>query len=112
MLHLQSGQVLADSSQRPGDPQVGEQLRKLFSELREIRDLLLNKRKPTLTVGEVAALVGRDPYTVRSWIKTGRINAIRVMGTGPRGRLLIERSELDRLLASGRAASLTDGDLP
>ena len=102
----------ADASLPPLGPQIGDQLRSLFAELREIREILANQRKPNLTVGEVALLVGRDPYTVRTWVKTGRLKAIRVLGTGPRGRLLIERSELDRLLADGRGGSVPDADVP
>jgi excisionase family DNA binding protein len=84
------------------------QLQTVLDELRAIRDLLESKRKPTLTVDEVARLVGRDPYTVRTWIKRGRLRAIRVQGTGPRGRLLIERSEFDRLLQAGFAGEIPD----
>lgn len=59
------------------------------------------KAKPLLTVEEVAAEVGRAPYTVRTWINNGRLNATRVHGTGPRGRLLVKREDLDDLLTGG-----------
>jgi excisionase family DNA binding protein len=60
------------------------------------------KAKPLLTVEEVAAEVGRSNYTCRSWIKSGKLKATRVQGTGPRGRLLVRREDLDRLLDGGR----------
>ncbi|QDT16379.1 helix-turn-helix domain-containing protein [Alienimonas californiensis] len=59
------------------------------------------KAKPLLTVEEVAAEVGRAPYTVRTWINNGRLSATRVHGTGPRGRLLVRREDLEELLADG-----------
>ncbi|MFH5804462.1 helix-turn-helix domain-containing protein [Alienimonas sp. DA493] len=58
-------------------------------------------KKPLLTVDDVAAEVGRAPYTVRSWINNGRLNATRVSGTGPRGRLLVRREDLDELISAG-----------
>jgi excisionase family DNA binding protein len=76
--------------------------------LKEIRDMrttmsqilarLEGTTKPYYTVEEVAELRGRSPYTVRRWIQEGRITATRVMGTGPRGRLLIAQEELPKLV--------------
>jgi excisionase family DNA binding protein len=57
--------------------------------------------KPLYTVGELAALTGRSDYTVRRWILEGRITATRVMGTGPRGRLLIAHEQLRKLVEGG-----------
>jgi excisionase family DNA binding protein len=66
----------------------------------DIRDQLAKKRKETYTVEEVAELVGRSPYTVRRWIAEGTIVAERVAGTGPKGRLLIRRDQIDRLIGA------------
>ena len=57
--------------------------------------------KPVYSVAELARLVGRDPYTVRAWIKAGRVRATRLPGTGARGRLQIAREEVERVLADG-----------
>lgn len=73
-------------------------LERVLAELARLRDLLEDRVKPLLTVGEVAELVGRNEYTVRRWIKENRLAATRVSGTGPKGRLLIRREDLDRLL--------------
>lgn len=59
--------------------------------------------KPLLTVDEVADLTGRSAYTVRRWVKQGLLRARRVDGAGPKGRLLTERGELERLLRRGLA---------
>ena len=73
----------------------------ISAELRDIRAQLEGRLKSHLTVDEVAALTGRVPYTIRRWVSDGRIHAERVNGTGPRGRLLIPRAELDKLISSG-----------
>jgi excisionase family DNA binding protein len=53
-------------------------------------------------VEEVARLVGRSAYTVRRWIAEHRINASRIADTGPRGRLLIPREEVGKLISEGK----------
>jgi excisionase family DNA binding protein len=73
----------------------------LLHELAAIRDSLSRRTKSHMTVDEVAEAVGRSDYTVRRWIAEGRIVATRVHGTGPRGRLLVPRAELDRLIHDG-----------
>jgi excisionase family DNA binding protein len=84
----------------------------MMTELRQIRAMIEGTRKQLLTVEEVARLVGRDPYTIRIWVKKGKLGATRVSGTGPRGRLLIARSELDRILADGRGGNVPEAALP
>jgi excisionase family DNA binding protein len=88
------------------------ELRELKETVREFRQQLSETTKPLLTVEEVAELVGRAAYTVRSWISAGKINAIRVSGTGPRGRLLIPRSELEKLIRDGKAENVPPTAVP
>lgn len=72
----------------------------------DVRDQLKKKRKPLLTVEEVAEIVGRTPYTVRRWITEGRIEATRVHGSGPKGKLLIAHEQIDRLVAEGKGGGV------
>jgi excisionase family DNA binding protein len=83
-------------------------LRPLKAELEFIRATLQARRKDHYTVEEVARLTGRSAYTVRRWVALGRIRAIRISGTGPKGRLLIPREELDTLIAAGLGARVPD----
>jgi hypothetical protein len=74
--------------------------------MQDVRRLLRGKQKEHLTVEEFADLVSRAPFTVRTWLKQGRIKATRFAGTGPRGRLLIARDQLPRLVEAGLASGL------
>jgi excisionase family DNA binding protein len=58
-------------------------------------------QKDFYTVAEVAQYVGRSAFTVRRWITEGKIDGIRLAGTGPRGRLLVPHGELLRLFEKG-----------
>ncbi|WP_406699476.1 helix-turn-helix domain-containing protein [Singulisphaera sp. Ch08] len=82
-------------------------IRKLQVAVDEIRAQLGGMRKDYYTVEEVARATGRSSYTIRSWVRAGRIRAIRVEGTGPRGRLLIAREEMERLVYSGLAGQVS-----
>jgi excisionase family DNA binding protein len=82
-------------------------LAEILDGLRDLRDLLAGVRKDWYTVEEVGELTGRATYTIRRWIKEGRLKATRVSGTGPRGRLLVGREELQGLIAAGLG-----GDVP
>lgn len=57
--------------------------------------------KEWLTAEDIAARTGRKPFTVRRWNTKGIITGIRIEGSGPRGRLLFHRSELDKLMKAG-----------
>jgi excisionase family DNA binding protein len=76
-----------------------------------IRELLSARRKDTFTVGELAGLTGRSSYTVRRWIAEGRLSAIRIAEGGPRGRLLIPRAELERLISTGQGGRIPESAL-
>ena len=69
--------------------------------LDDLHALLSNATKPFYTVGELAKNVGRSPYIVRCWVADGKIKAIRLKDTGPRGRLLISRSETLKISEAG-----------
>src|SRR5688500_6769151 len=99
-----------------GEAPLTEELSALRAELREIRSLkadlaevlgeLRGRSKSHYSVAEVARLVDRSEYRVREWIREGLLAAVRVEGTRPRGRMLVPREELRRLVRSGRAAAL------
>jgi excisionase family DNA binding protein len=92
-------------SERP-TANLGPVLEQILAELRDVRALLEGAHKPLLTVEEVARAVGRSPFTIRRWIKDDQLKATRVAGTGPRGRLLIAREQLDNLIALGLGAEI------
>ena len=76
--------------------------------LTEIKAKLTTQVKGTLNVAEVAACVCCSELTVRRWIKEGKIAALKVAGDGPRGRWLVPRAELAKLIAHGLAGDLPD----
>ena len=59
------------------------------------------KPKPSYTVAEVAQRLGRSAYTIRRWIKEGKLDAIKLNGGGPKDRYLIEHREVQELLLDG-----------
>ena len=105
----------AGSTQRPPGPSPGHQppigpvLDYILAALDEIKDCLAGRTKSHLTVAELARQVGRSEYTVRRWITEGRITATRVAGTGPKGRLLIAREQLNKLVMAGSGTNLSAG---
>lgn len=83
----------------------------LLAGIEDIRALLSRKVKDYYTVEEVAEMAGRSAYTIRRWIKEERIKATRVEGTGPKGRLLVARPELAKLVDEGKAGGLDEVSL-
>lgn len=86
---------------------VDRRLTSLELKLDGLRELLARRRKDHYVVEEIAELTGRSCYTIRRWISEGRLSAIRIPDGGPRGKLLVPRSELERLITSGKG-----GDIP
>ena len=75
----------------------------------ELQTLFVSKRKDNFTVKEFADAVGRSDYTVRRWNTEKKIKAERIKGTGSRGKLLIPRKELERIIETGLGESVPDG---
>ena len=71
-----------------------------------MREQLAGTCKSHLTIEEVAKMTGRAPYTVRAWVKAGRIKAERITGTGPKRAVLVRREEVTKLIASGRGTKI------
>ncbi len=57
-----------------------------------------------LTVAEAARVVGRDPRTVRRWV---REEAVRGLGLEIGGRVFVRRSVLERLVGESVPAELS-----
>src|SRR5262249_16111603 len=83
-------------------------LKDILAAIDDVRKQLARKVKHYFTVDEIADLTGRTPFTVRRWIKEGRITATRVEGNGAKGKLLIARYEIAKLVASGMTTEITD----
>ncbi len=73
-----------------------------------LHELLSGRRKEHYVVEEVAAMTGRSEYTVRRWVSQGQLRAIRISEGGPRGRLLIPRAEIERLVAAAKGGKIAD----
>jgi len=58
-------------------------------------------QEPFLTVQEIADLLKVNQQTVRNWIDTGRLPAVRIGR-----RIRVRRVDLDRLLAEGTTVAL------
>jgi excisionase family DNA binding protein len=81
-------------------------LAEILARLDAIHERVVGTHKELYTVEEVAELTGRAAFTVRRWVKEGRIEATRVAGTGPRGRLLIAHNQLQRLISMGMGSEV------
>jgi hypothetical protein len=106
-----SNEPVHDDFIRLENPEAERLIRQTPEILRTVQDvhrLLQAKQKEHLTVGEFAELVSRAPFTVRTWLKQGRTKATRIAGTGPRGRLLIARDQLPKLVEAGLASGLRE----
>jgi excisionase family DNA binding protein len=79
---------------------------RLDSAMTDLRCQIDGKVKSHYTVEEIAELTGRSQYTVRIWIKRGLIHAFRIPGSGPKGRLLVPREELQKLVDRGHGSRL------
>jgi excisionase family DNA binding protein len=86
--------------------QIAGQLALILASIEELGRRMDGRVKSHYTVEEVAELTGRAAYTVRAWVRDGRLAAIRVPGSGPKGRLLVPHDELRRLVTDGRAGQI------
>jgi excisionase family DNA binding protein len=93
-----AAQAASDSPLIQGDVPLNQVLQQLLAGVNEIRQQLAGNRKELMSVNDVAQEMSRSAFTIRRWISEGRINATRVAATGPKGKLLIARSELNKLV--------------
>jgi excisionase family DNA binding protein len=109
------GQVLSELGQLKSElALIGQTVRclpQLETWLKGLNERLSRRTKSHLTVEEVAELTGRAAYTVRRWVKEKKLVAQRIREGGPKGRLLIPREEVERLIASGLGAEVPDAVL-
>jgi excisionase family DNA binding protein len=87
---------------------IAPMLSQILTVLDEIRARLAGSHKPWYTVEEVAQLTGWSEYTIRRWVKEGKLDAVRLQDTGPRGRLLIAHGQLRRLTDAGLGSRIPD----
>jgi excisionase family DNA binding protein len=74
--------------------QLEQAISAMRAQLSQIMVFVEQQPKKQLTVNEAAKLAGRKPYTIRRWIKEGGLKATRINLGGPKGRLLIDSSDL------------------
>ena len=99
----QTAEGKAEGSTNEDGPTVAQLNAKLDHLLAVIET---NNRPPSpasYSVKAVAMLLGNSEYTVRDWVKNGRINAFRTKGykSGKHLRLMIPAKEIDRYKAEG-----------
>jgi excisionase family DNA binding protein len=87
---------------------VFDRLETIDHKMDELLALVSGTTKSHYPVEEMAQLTSRSGYTVRRWIKEKLITATRIEGTGPRGRWLIPRSELEKLIRLGRGGTVPE----
>ena len=83
-----------------------ELLQQLKTQVEGVHCKLSGQVKAFYTVNEVAELLDRTSGTVRRWVRSGKLRANRVKGTGPRGLLRISREALRSLLDGGFDATI------
>jgi len=57
----------------------------------------LTRMDAVLSAEEVAARLGVSSHSVRSWVRSGRLPALR-LGPGPLARIRVEESALERFV--------------
>ena len=74
--------------------------------IREIREGEEQKMKPLWSVEKAAELLGLSPWTLRAYIRDGRLRPVR-LGR----RVLLEESELERFVARSKSGgTVTQND--
>jgi excisionase family DNA binding protein len=63
------------------------------------------EEKLVLSVNQAARALSMSPWTVRAYITAGKLRAVRIGR-----RVLIEPSELERLITAGRSPAAQEGD--
>lgn len=64
-----------------------------------------------LTVKQVAERLKVSPYTVRSWIQKGLLQALRLNMDSPKSQLRIRANELEKILVRAKVREETEGEL-
>jgi len=92
--------------------QVAEELSRLREEVREVSEWLHGHTKDFFTVAEVATIVQRSPYTVRRWLKEGRIEGIKINdhpnnpNSPNKGQYLIAKEELAKIVNQAKGQNV------
>ena len=76
---------------------IYELLCELSHSLQAIREQFTAAKKDFYTVAELIPIVGRSAFTIRRWINEKLIDAIRIAGTGPKGRLLVPQVAIGKV---------------
>ncbi len=106
-VHMTNSAALRTTAFQANEPPT---LVQIYDAVTEILNVLRSRHKATYTIHEAAQLLGRSDYTIRRWVHEGRLAAIRINGSGPKGRLLIAHGELQRLLDGDASADNRQSD--